>query len=251
MRVAKTDVIAGVPAGLARAIVRRFRGREMVAEAVADLLSGTGFELTAVFAQLEAGGYMEKVQVDSDGDIWWDTTIQGNALAMASFGKPISRKTADRLVSGLLERARTYNADPDKPLFINTLRVFGSYLSPEIDPIGDVDIELTYGRRITDQKAMSDYTRASGRSFNTYMDQLLWPQTELVQHLKKRSAFINITLEDITRITDRFDTIYSIDGDAQAVPPPVDRSLIEGKKQASSRPLPRPFQKADNRRYVR
>lgn len=169
---------------------------------------------------------MEKVRVGSDGDVWWDTTIQGNVLAMASFGKPISRKTADRLVSGLLERAQTYNADPDKPLFITTLRVYGSYLSPEIDPIGDIDIELTYGRRITDQKAMSEYTRASGRSFNTYMDQLLWPQTELVQHLKKRSAFINITLEDITRITDRSDTIYSIDGDPQAVPPLDERSLI-------------------------
>jgi len=226
MRVAKTDTVAGLPAELARAIVRKFRGREMVAEVVAALIEDTGFKHEAVLAGLEAAGYMEKVRVDNDGDVWWDTTIQGNALAMASFGKPISRKTADRLVSGLLERARTYNADPDKPLFINALRVFGSYLSPDINTLGDVDIELTYGRRITDQKTLSDYTRASGRPFNTYMDRLLWPQTELVLHLKKRSAFINITLEDITRITDSFDTIYSIDSDPQAVPPPADRSLI-------------------------
>jgi len=130
-----------VPAELARAVVCRFRGREMVAEAVADLLEDTGFEPGAVFAQLEAAGYMEKVQVDNDGDVWWDTTIQGNAPAMASFGKPISRKTADRLMSELLERARAYNADPGRPMFIETLRVFGSYLSPEIDPLGDIDIE--------------------------------------------------------------------------------------------------------------
>ncbi len=203
---------------MARAIVRRFRGREMVAEAVADLLNGTGFELTAVFAQLEAAGYMEKVQVDSDGDIWWDTTIQGNALAMASFGKPISRKTADRLVSELLDRAQAYNADPAKPNFIDALRVFSSYLDPDINPLGDVDIELTYGRRITDPKVLSDYARASGRSFGTYMDQLMWPLTELVQHLKKRSAFINVTLEDITRITDRYQTIYSVDTDPYCRP---------------------------------
>lgn len=73
---------------------------------------------------------------------------------------------------------------------------------------------------------LSDYTKATGRSFNTYMDQLMWPQTERVRHLKKRSASINITLEDITRITDTFDTIYSIDADLGAVPPPADRSLI-------------------------
>lgn len=225
MRVSKTDMIAGLPAELARAIVRKFRGRQMVAECAVDLLEGTGFELDAVFAQLEAAGYMEKVRSGNDGNVWWDTTIQGNALAMASFAKPISRKTAERLVAGLLERARAYNADPAKPMFIHALRIFGSYLSPEIDPIGDVDIELTYGRRITDRKALSNYTKTSGRSFGTYVDQVMWPQTELLLHLKKRSAFINITLEDITRITDRFETIYSIDSDPSAAPP-ADRSLI-------------------------
>lgn len=226
MRVSKVDDIAGLQAELARAIVRKFGSREKVAEVVANLLEGTGFEPEAVLAGLEAAGYMRKIRVDNDGDVWWDTTIQGNALAMASFGKPISRTTADRLVSGLLERAQAYNADPGKPLFINTLRVFGSYLNPEIDPIGDVDVELAYGRRITDQKALSSYSEASGRSFNTYVDQLLWPQTELARYLKNRSAFISITIEDITKITDRFETIYSIDGDSQATPPPADRSLI-------------------------
>lgn len=226
MRVAKTDTIAGLPAVLARSIVRKLRGREMVGEAVADLLEGTGCEREAVLAELEAAGYMEKVRVDTDGDVWWDSTIQGNALAMASFGKPISRKTAERLIAGLVERAQAYNGDPGKPLFISTLRVFGSYLNPDVNPLGDVDIELTYGRRITGQTALADYTRASGRSFGTYFDQLMWPQTELVRHLKKRSAFINITLEDITRITDTFETLYSIDEDPGTVPPPADRTLV-------------------------
>lgn len=226
MRVSKTDVIAGMPAGLARSIVRKFRGREMVAESVAGLLEDTGYEIDAVFAALEAAGYMERVRTDSDGDIWWDTTIQGNALAMAGFGRPISRPIADRLLAGLLDRARAYNADPGKPMFIDALKVFGSYLSPGTDPIGDVDIELTYGRRITDQKVLAAYTRASGRSFGTYVDQVLWPSTELFMYLKNRSAFINITLEDIARLTDSYETIYTIDDDPTAVPTPADRTLI-------------------------
>lgn len=225
VRVAKTGVIAGVPAELARAICRKFRGREMVAEIAEDILAGTGHDLATVFAELEATGYRKKVQTDHDGDVWWDTTVLGNALAMASFGKPISRKTADRLVTELLDRARAYNTDFSKPMFIDTLRVFGSYLDPDIDPIGDVDIELAYGRRIKDQAILRAYTKASGRSFNTYMDELLWPSTELFLHLKKRSAFISITLEDISLLTDRFETIYRIDDDPQAVPP-SDRTLI-------------------------
>jgi hypothetical protein len=59
------------------------------------------------------------------------------------------------------------------------------------------------------------------------MGQLMWPPTELVQHLKERSAIINITVEDITRITDRSETIYSIDADSRVAPPPADRSLID------------------------
>jgi hypothetical protein len=111
-------------------------------------------------------------------------------------------------------------------MFIDTLRVFGSYLDPDIDPIGDVDIELAYGRRIIDQKVLRAYTRASNRSFNTYMDELMWPSTELFLYLKKRSAFISITLEDITRLTAYFRTIHRIDDDQQAIQPPLDRTLI-------------------------
>ena len=50
-------MIAGLPAELARDIVRKSRGRQLVAEGAADLLEGTGFKLDAVFAGLEAARY--------------------------------------------------------------------------------------------------------------------------------------------------------------------------------------------------
>lgn len=106
---------------------------------------------------------------------------------MASFGKPISRQTADRLVAGLLERARHYNADAGRPLFIAQLRIFGSYLRPEIDPLADVDVELSYGSRITDPAAVRQYTKARGQTALSFIDQLFWPQKELVQYLRNRS----------------------------------------------------------------
>jgi hypothetical protein len=81
-------------------------------------------------------------------------------------------------------RARKYNADPAKPLYVERLRIFGSYLDPAVDPVNDVDIELSFGKRIRDQEELSAYTRASGKIFRSFMAGLLWPQTELVQHLK-------------------------------------------------------------------
>lgn len=139
---------------------------------------------------------------------------------MASFGKPISRKTADRLVAEMLNRARTYNADPGKPCYVERLRIFGSYLNRSVDPLGDVDVELVLGRRVGDPKEALRYATASGRSFSSYMDRLLWSQTEAVQILRSRSVAINITLEDIDPLTDKVDTIYSIFEDSGAIPPP-------------------------------
>ena len=59
---------------------------------------------------------------------------------LASFGKPIGGKTADRLGAVMLDSAREYNADSSKPLFLERLRIFGSYLDTSLDPLGDVDV---------------------------------------------------------------------------------------------------------------
>lgn len=227
MRVAKSDIIAGLPATVARNLVRLFHGGTFVQDVADSLLRKSGIEDgDATFADLEQAGYLAKVEVDDHGYVWWEATILGNALAMASFGKPISRKTADRLVAGLVGRAREYNADGGKPLFIGQIRIFGSYLQQGVDPLGDVDVELSYGRRITDPKAVRDYTKATGRTFASYIDQLFWPQKELVQHLRNRSAALSITLENIDRFTDTSEVVYTIDGDPGAVPPPHDRGLV-------------------------
>lgn len=49
----------------------------------------------------------------------------------------------------MLERAREYNADANKPLCVERLRIFGSYVDPQIDPLRDVDVdvELSFGLR--------------------------------------------------------------------------------------------------------
>lgn len=148
MRLQKTDIVGGVSAAVARDVVRKYRGNPRVAEAAADILMGAGFtDVHGVFAQLQAAGYLEADSVDEDGDTWWQTSTQGNAPAMACFGKRITRKTVDRLVAGVLKRARSYNSDPTKPLAIARLRVFGGYLDPQVDPLGDVDIGLLTARR--------------------------------------------------------------------------------------------------------
>jgi hypothetical protein len=141
--------------------------------------------------------YTEPAEHSPNGCRWWTTITPGNALAMAGFGKPSTRKTADRLVTEMLDRARAYNADPAKPGYLQRLRVFGSYLDRAVDPLGDVDVELVLGRRLNDPKEVLRYASASGRLFPTYIDTILWPQTEAVQILRNRSTAMSITTENV------------------------------------------------------
>ncbi|WP_202129062.1 hypothetical protein [Pseudarthrobacter sp. ATCC 49987] len=219
MRIAKTDVIAGLPAAAARDVMKVFGRRELPADFAGDVLARHGIPTPAdaVVQALAGAGYLT-VANEYHG-VQWTTTVQGNALGMASFGKPIARKTADRLLAELIQRARDYNADPGKPMFVRSLTIFGSYLDEAVDPLGDLDVGLSHGSRITDSAVLRRYSKASGRTFKSYIDELFWPQQELFLFLKNRSAAINITIEDLSAITDLTRVVYSIDEDPGAGAP--------------------------------
>lgn len=225
MRVSKNDVICGLPAPMARRLMREYRDDHPV-EVACDVL---GLGRKASREQLrafEAGGYVERSERSTAGDDWWITTTRGNALAQASFGKPISRATAARHLTGVVERARVYNADPARLLTVAEITVFGSYLDPTVDGLGDLDLAVSTVRRETNGDRYVDrvlaYARASGRRFGMFHEQLFWPLRELRMILKNRSPAISITDEDISKITDRFEVVYAVADDPDAIPPPPD-----------------------------
>jgi hypothetical protein len=135
MRIAKTDIIAGLPAPAAREFLRRTRYADFHEEWALSVLALHGAtDLQATLIGFEGGGYIERADHSPGDPLWWTTTL-GNALAMASFGRPVTRKTADRLVAEVVDRARAYNSDPNNPCFVQRLRIFGRYLDRTVDPL--------------------------------------------------------------------------------------------------------------------
>jgi predicted nucleotidyltransferase len=226
VRVSKNDSICGLAAATARQLMRAYYDERPVQVACGIL--GVGEDAARKHMRaFEAAGYVERTELArAAGDDWWATTVKGNALANASFGKPISRATAARLLAQVIERARSYNADPARLLTITEIVVFGSYLDPATDPLGDLDLAVSTVRRDTDGERYVDrvleYARASGRSFGAFHDQLFWPARELRMILKNRSLAISITDEDIRQLTDRFEIVYAVGSDPEAIPPPQD-----------------------------
>ena len=226
MRVSKNDTICGLAAPAARQLMRAyFDGRPV--EVACDILGVSQDAARDQMRAFEAAGYVERGGLaHAAGDGWWATTVKGNALANASFGKPISRATATRLLGQVIERARAYNADPARLLTVTEIVVFGSYLDPAVDLLGDLDLAVSTARRDTDGQRYVDqvleYARVSGRSFSAFHDRLFWPARELRMILKNRSPAISITDEDIRKLTERIEVVYVVADDPEAIPPPAD-----------------------------
>jgi hypothetical protein len=209
VRLAKDDTVCGIPAPVARTLLRRIGIHSWYRAGAEEALAKLGVPHPGLaIDDLIQGGMLEVAAVD-DGEEALGVTTGGSAVAMASFGRPITRATADRLLAGLLERARAYNADAGKPLFIRRLRVFGSYLDPGVDRLGDVDVEVRLEPRAGLSPAESaNYGTQSGKDFRSYIDGVFWPQTEAMQNLKNRSPALNLTPQDIDEITDRSEVVF-------------------------------------------
>jgi predicted nucleotidyltransferase len=226
VRVSKSDTICGLAAPRARQLMRAYYDDRPI-EVACDIL-GVGQDAARdQMRAFEAAGYVELAKpAHARGDDWWATTIQGNALANASFGRPIARATASRLLAQVIERAHAYNADPARLLTITEIIVFGSYLDPAVDPLGDLDLAVSTVRRDTGGQRHVDrvleYAKASGRAFSTFHERLFWPARELRMILKNRSSAISLTDEDIRKVTERFEVVYAVADDPDAIPPPAD-----------------------------
>ncbi|MBC7631273.1 hypothetical protein [Aeromicrobium sp.] len=62
------------------------------------------------------------------------------------------------------------------------------------------------------REILLSYARANGRPVNDLLVVMSWPDKEALTILRNRSAFINLTLEDVRTLTDRWKVVHSYDG---------------------------------------
>jgi len=216
MRLQRGVPVAGLDPEFARSMVRTCAGDLTRVAYIAERTRVGESSASEALRLLESHGYVRCEDVD--GEAGWVTTTAGNALAMASFNKPITRAKAEKLLAGVLERADAYNGDDTHLLTISRLRVFGSYLDPDVDELGDIDLAVEFRDNADDSLSVDQrsrlelaYAHASGRTFGNIVEELDWPRREAVMILRNRSAYINITREDLDRLTDRSETVFEAD----------------------------------------
>ena len=150
-------------------------------------------QLRDALEELTKAGYLEKRE---GGFI---STLEGrNTLAMARWGKPISRKRADELLEIALSNASRYNSDPAFPYHITELRVFGSYLTDK-DPLGDLDIAVVYEIRDSWDDYFGWQYKYSPR-YLTIVEQAFYPKQELVRYVSGKKQGLSVVDQDLNEI---------------------------------------------------
>lgn len=155
----------------------------------------------ALMIELEREGYIEKESKFRDKQLWRNS-IKGNALALASAARPILRTTAERKINEFLVKVNEVNKNEYYLYKIKKVVLFGSYLS-EAEKLGDIDLAVEIVPKETDcdkfKKLASERAREAkhnGRHFNNIVEEVYWPQMEVLKYLKSRSRSISIHFAD-------------------------------------------------------
>ena len=128
-------------------------------------------------------------------------TEKGRRFGIANASKPISRQKATKLLNELIERAKSINENGELIYFVESIKVFGSYLSDK-ETLGDLDVGVKLSRKHKpgdftkhNQKRIA-LAKANGRQFSNSTEQLHWPHREVMLMLKGKQRGLSLHDED-------------------------------------------------------
>ncbi len=117
----------------------------------------------------------------------------------ATAAKPITRETADKVLSQLLERVDRVNRDEHFLAKITKVVLLGSYLRPEIDRLSDVDVavelqpkERNWDRLREATQERVETLRTTGHRFRNWLEAEYWWHVEAFRFLKGQSRGISL-----------------------------------------------------------
>jgi hypothetical protein len=163
-------------------------------EATADLLS-----------KLLSSGFIKEAGKSDEGQLF-QLTNYGQDLANASGARQICRKTAERVLTGFLERVSKVNATSQYLYRVDNVILFGSMLS-DLERLGDVDVAANLAPKVSESAAFQEWrtariraAQAKGRSFHTVLERACWPLNEVYLQLKAKSR--SLSLRELAQITE-------------------------------------------------
>jgi predicted nucleotidyltransferase len=198
MRLNRGDRIAGVDGVQLRNYFRRFGSAYVNYATVMKEFSVTRREAQNILEELLKLEMICLCELQGKGEmVSYQTTMKGNALGMAKASRPITRASAERVLGELVDRVLAVNDRSELAYRVESVIVFGSYLS-RAERLNDLDIAVELKARRDDEasfkslrNASMERALASGRRFRNVVEEVGWPQIEVFSILKNRSRTIS------------------------------------------------------------
>lgn len=206
MQINSKETIFGQPALKVREVIRQsMRGRlwgqseNELNEKVAKVLKQSDVVAQGLIKQLIDEGYLlfEKKEFQDVVQFELNETNKGRRLGLANAAKAISREKATQLLNELVERAKAINKDGNLIYFVESIKVFGSYLSDK-ETLGDLDVGVKLSRKYKpgefrkhNQRRIA-LAKANGRRFSNSTEELFWPHREVMLMLKARQRGLSL-----------------------------------------------------------
>ncbi len=224
MRLNSSEIICGQPILKIRSIMReamngrlRSQDREDVVKSVARTLMIPDAKAENVIEELMDNGYLALNKVDHAGDLIYEleATEKGRMLGVATANPAISRQKADELLIELIEKAKLVNATKELVYYVESIKVFGSYLSDKV-VLGDLDVAVKITPKYVGAKFVEENQirinqgKENGRNFSSFIDELIWPHKEVFMMLKTRKKGLSLHNEDeddVVKVTET-KTVY-------------------------------------------
>ncbi len=223
MKITKNEKTAGVENVRLRNYLRKFGDGHICVEGIMEVFSLRKPKAEHMLDELLKLGLIESARLKRDeAPTRYSTTILGSAFGMASAAKGVSRETATRLLREFLDRVRLSNENEAFAYRIESVVLFGSYLS-EVASVNDVDLSVELVRRHRVDLAFEDACTKRinlafrhGRRFQNMTEEILWPRIEILLYLKNRSRTLSLCEWDSLRGMPTFPYAILI-GDKQRV----------------------------------
>jgi hypothetical protein len=200
-RLPKAARVVGRPLRQVRSVIRLNNGEGFTfQEASSCLPRDDSYAVRRLLADLVTDGWIVQDKCDH-----WVLTDRGRDLRAESRGK-LTLDRADGLLAEFVYRVRGVNNGGDYAYKVDTVVVFGSYLSA-LAKIGDIDIAIKLrprSRSEADQQTLEARARNKAPGGLNMVAHICWPQTEVMRALQARSAFIE--LHDISELEALFES---------------------------------------------
>ncbi|WP_020532541.1 nucleotidyltransferase domain-containing protein [Flexithrix dorotheae] len=203
MNINSKQKLFGFPTLTIRNLLRKISENDRSIHIITEMLNIDVQKAMDLVESLVSEKYI--IPITRNGKTYFQTTIKGNAYAMASASKPIKRTTAKKLLEGFLERVHQVNSDDYYLYRVLKVMLFGSYLSTQ-ETMSDIDIAilLEHKHKIKDFTKL-DLKRAheaqlKGRRFNNFLEEYAWAREEVLLFLKNRKKSLSIHIYDFDRI---------------------------------------------------